>query len=53
MVELAVVGFLSIHLDFLVEVVVLVEGCWWVWIFDSFGFFGGGGGCGCVEGYWW
>ena len=53
MVELAVVGFLCIHLDFLVEVVVLVEGCWWVWIFDSFGFFGGGGGCGCVEGYWW
>ena len=38
-------------LDFLVEVVVLVEGCWWVWIFDSFGFFGGG--CGCVEGCWW
>ena len=38
-------------LDFLVEVVVLVEGCWWVWIFDSFGFFGGG--CGCVKGYWW
>ena len=30
---------------------VLVEGCWWVWIFDSFGFFGGG--CGCVEGCWW
>ena len=25
---------------------VLVEGCWWVWIFDSFGFFGGGCGCG-------
>ena len=38
-------------LDFLVEVVVFVEGCWWVWIFDSFGFFGGG--CGCVEGCWW
>ena len=34
-----------------VEVVVLVEDCWWVWIFDSFGFFGGG--CGCVEGCWW
>ena len=51
MVELAVVGFLCIHLDFLVEVVVLVEGCWWVWIFDSFRFFGGG--CGCVEGCWW
>ena len=29
----------------------LVEGCWWVWIFDSFGFFGGG--CGCVKGCWW
>ena len=40
-----------ICLDFLVEVVVLVEDYWWVWIFDSFGFFGGG--CGCVEGYWW
>ena len=26
-------GFL-IHSDFLVEVVVLVEECWWVWIFD-------------------
>ena len=37
-----------VRLDFLVEVVVLVEGCWWVWIFDSFGFFGGG--CGYVEG---
>ena len=24
---------------------------WWVWIFDSFKFFGGG--CGCVEGCWW
>lgn len=33
------------------EVVILVEGCWWVWIFDSFEFFGGG--CGCVEGCWW
>ena len=40
-----------VRLDFLVEVVVLVEGCWWVWIFDSFGFFGGG--CGYVEGCWW
>ena len=29
----------------------LVKGCWWVWIFDSLGFFGGG--CDCVEGYWW
>ena len=35
-------------LDFLVEVVVLVEGCWWVWIFHLFGFFGGG--CGFVSG---
>ena len=29
----------------------LVEGCWCVWIFDSFGFFGGG--YGFVEGCWW
>ena len=35
-----------VHLDFLVEVVVLVKGCWWVWIFDSFRFFGGGCGFG-------
>ena len=35
-----------VRLDFLAEVVVLVEGCWWVWIFDSFGFFGGGCGFG-------
>ena len=26
-----------IHLDFLWEVVIVVEGCWWIWIF----------GCGC------
>ena len=35
-----------VRLDFLVEVVVLVEDCWWVWIFDSFRFFGGGCGSG-------
>ena len=35
-----------VRLDFLAEIVVLVEGCWWVWIFDSFGFFGGGCGFG-------
>ena len=29
----------------------LVEGCWWVWIFDSFRFFGGG--FGYVKGCWW
>ena len=46
-----VVGFLCIRLDFLVEIVVLVKGCWWVWIFDSFIFFGGG--FGYVEGCWW
>ena len=40
-----------VHLDFLVEVVVLVEGYSWVWIFDSFGLFGGG--CGCVKVCWW
>ena len=51
MVELLVVGILCIHLDFLVEVMVLVEGYWWVWIFYSFGFFSGG--CGCVKGCWW
>ena len=51
MVELVVVGFLCIRLDFLVEIVVLVKGFWWLWIFDSFGFFGGG--CGYVEGCWW
>ena len=53
-VELVVVGFLCIRLDFLVEVVVLVEGYWWVWIFDSFGIFGGGCGCGFL-GFcrWW
>ena len=48
MVELVVVGFLCIRLDFLVEVVVLVEGYWWVWIFDSFGIFGGV----VVVGFW-
>ena len=46
MVELMVVGFLCIRLDFLVEIMVLVKGCWWVWIFDSFRFFCGGCGCG-------
>ena len=46
-----VVGFLCIRLDFLVEVVVLVKGYWWVWIFYSFGFFDGG--CGHVKGCWW
>ena len=51
MMEFLVVGFLCIHLDFLVEVVVLVKGYWWVWIFYSFSFFGGG--CGCVEDCWW
>ena len=51
MMELLVVGFLCIHLDFLVEVVVLVKGYWWVWIFYSFRFFGGG--CGCVKDCWW
>ena len=30
-------GSLYIHLDFLWEVVIVVEGCWWIWIF----------GCGC------
>ena len=28
LVEPVVMGFLCIHLDFLVEVVVLVKGCW-------------------------
>ena len=46
-------GFLCIRLDFLVKVVVLVEGFWWIYIFDSFGFFGGV--CDCIEGceWWW
>ena len=39
-----------VRLYFLVEVVVLVEGCWWVWIFDSFRFFYED--CGCVKGRW-
>ena len=55
MLELLVVVFLCIHLDFLVEVVVLVEGYWWVWIFILSDFLVegvvvlraiGGGGCG-------
>ena len=48
LVELVVMGFLCIRLDFLVKVVVLVEGFWWIYIFDSFGFFGGV--CDCIEG---
>ena len=30
LVELVVMGFLCIRLDFLVEVVVLAEGFWWI-----------------------
>ena len=33
MMGVVVVGFQCICLDFLVEVVVVVKGCWWVWIF--------------------